>query len=464
MDCDISAGTTPMHGDSQLAESLSLAARREAAQRPQLSTEQAIRAAVLLCFCEALPAQCSCLENLTVREWNRLLSWLDFSGLALYFFDRINELGAASWLPAAVSARLERSLAENAERTDGLIAEARAVEVEFQRKNLSYAVLKGFSLWPHSVPRIELRSQSDLDYLVAEKDAAEAQCVLEARGYHRHAVSGRTWEFKTDDPPARPLTDLYKAHAHRSVELHLEASGDGAPSLLERREMREFHGIRMPALAAVDLFLWQGLHVFKHLSQDIARASHLLEFRRHVQARREDAGFWRQLQARAGDSAKMHLGLGVVTRLIEDAFGCSAPEDLRCWTVDRLPVYLRLCVDTYAYRSILAGFPGNKLCLLLQRELAMAGIPARRTLREQLLPLRFPPAIERAPEVESLPERMLRLHRQLRFLCFRLRFHVVEGIRYLRAAARWRRQKKECAFEFPARMPVSSRTRDAQIP
>jgi hypothetical protein len=462
MDCDISAGTTPMHGDNQRAESLSFAAGREAAQ--PLSTEMAIRAAVLLCFCHPLPAQCTCLENLTARQWDRLLRWLDFSGLALYFFDRVNELDAGSWLPAAVFARLERSLAENAERTDGLIAEARAIEAGFQNKNLSYAVLKGFSLWPHSVPRLELRSQSDLDYLVAERDAEEAQRVLETKGYHRHAVSGRTWEFKTDDPPARPLTDLYKAHAHRSVELHLEASGDGAPSLLARREMREFHGIEMPVLAAVDLFLWQGLHLFKHLSQDIARASHVLEFYRHVQARREDAGFWRQLQARSGDSAKMYLGLGVVTRLIEVAFEYCAPEDLRCWTVDRLPGSLQLCVDTYAYRSVLAGFPGNKLYLLLQRELAMAGIPPKRTLREQLLPLRLPPAIERALENETLLERILRLHRQLRFLGFRLRFHVVEGIRYLRAAARWRKQRKACALEFPARLPVSSRTRDAQIP
>jgi Uncharacterised nucleotidyltransferase len=434
-----------MYGQDELAETPSLSAVRNAAASKALIGEEAARAAVLRCFCDPLPAQCACLRELSDREWNRLLRWLDFSGLALYFFDRMNELALSRWLPAAVLARLKQSVADNTERTRGLIAEANSIEVEFQRNSLSYAVLKGFSLWPHSVPKLEMRSQSDLDYLVAEKDADAARCVLETKGYHRHAISGRTWEFKTSDPPSRPLTDLYKARAHRSVELHLEEYGDGVHSLLERREMREFHGTKMPVLPAADLFLWQGMHVFKHLSNDIARASHLLEFRRHVMARRNDAEFWRQLQSMAGDSPRTYLGLGVVTRLIEVAFGAFAPEELRCWSADRLPNGVRLWVDTFGYRSVLAGFPGNKLCLLLQRELALAGIPAKRTLREQLLPLSLPPAITVAAENESLRATMRRAHGQVRFFSLRLRFHLVEGCRYLWAAVRWRKLRQERA-------------------
>ncbi len=431
-----------MYGNDQLAGTPSFAAARETPAHEGLEAQTAARAAVLKCFCHPAPAQCAWLESLSVREWKRLLRWLDFSGLALYFFDRMKELETTSWLPATIFAQLQQNADANAERTRALVAEAHGIEAEFQQSRLSYAVLKGFSLWPHSVPKLELRAQADLDYLVAERDADQARRVLEAKGYYRHAVSGRTWEFKTHDLPARPLEDLYRARAHRSVELHLEASGEGAHSLLARREMRPFHGIQMPALAAADLFLWQGMHVFKHLSQDMARASHLLEFRRHVMARRDDAGFWRQLQAMAGNSLRMVLGLGVVTRLIEVAFGPFAPEDLRSWNADRLPGSLRLCVEAYAYRSVLAGFPGNKLYLLLQGELAIAGIPAKRTLREQLLPLRLPPAREHAPEDESLPARMRRLRRRLGFLFFRLRFHWTAGIHYAWVAARWRKQRK----------------------
>jgi hypothetical protein len=430
-----------MYGHDELAETPSLSAvRNRAAARP-LTGDETARAAVLKCFCDPLPAQCACLQHLSGREWQLLLDWLDFSGLALYFFDRMNDLGPGHRLPLEVFARLKQSLHDNTERMRALIAESNAIQIEFQRSGLSYVVLKGFSLWPHSVTKLELRRQSDQDYLVAEKDADEAKRGLEAKGYHLHAISGQTWEFKTYDPPAQSPGHLYKAHAHRSVELHLEASGDGAQSLLERREMREFHGIQMPVLPATDLFLWQGLHVFKHLCYDHARTSHLLEFRWHVMARRDDAEFWRQLELKGGDSPRIYLGLGVVTRLIEHVMGRFAPEELRCWSVDRLPEGVRLWVDRYGHGRVLDDYPGTKFHLLLQQELAMAGVGAKRSLREQLLPLRLPPPFRVAAEREPLLARMNRMRSKLRFLFLRLRFHVVEGLRYAREARRWRRLK-----------------------
>ena len=431
-----------MYGNDELAGTPSLSAVRNAAAARPLTGDMATRTAVLKCFCDPLPAQCASLQNLSGREWKRLLYWLDFSGLALYFLDRMNELDMSSRLPATVLARLKESLAKNDERTQGIIAETRAIEVEFQRNNVSYAVLKGFSLWPHSVPKLELRRQSDLDYLVLDQDAEMAKQVLEARGYHRHIVSGQTWEFKIIDPPTGSPADLYKAHAHRCVELHLETRGDGAQSLLERREIREFHGIQMPVLSAADLFLWQGLHVFKHLCCDHVRPSHLLEFRRHVMVRREDAGFWRQLESKAGDSPRMYLGLGVVTRVIEQVMGRFAPEELRCWSADRLPEGVRLWVDRYGRGRVLADYPGTKFHLLLQQELAMAGVDAKRSLQEQLFPRRLPPSVSVAAEHESLAAKMWRMRAQLRFLFLRLRFHVVEGLRYALEARRWRRLKK----------------------
>jgi len=37
-----------------------------------------------------------------------------------------------------------------------------------------------------------------------------------------------------------------------------------------------------------------------------------------------------------------------------------------------------------------------------------------------------------------LSTRILRCRRQLHFILFRLRFHIVEGLRYLYESARWR--------------------------
>ena len=128
-----------------------------------LNQEQQLREAILLAFCDPMPAECERLQNLSSRRWQSLLTWLDTSGMALYFLDRLTELGRREMLPPAVLARLQQNLVDNTERTNSMIAESNAIHLRLQNAGLSYAVLKGFSLWPICVPRPELRSQLDLD-------------------------------------------------------------------------------------------------------------------------------------------------------------------------------------------------------------------------------------------------------------------------------------------------------------
>jgi hypothetical protein len=318
-----------------------------------------------------------------------------------------------------------------------MIAELFAIHRQFQRAALRYVVLKGVSLWPSSVPRPELRSQLDLDFMVAEESAHEARRILEGRGYHLRAISGGSWEFKNDGTPARSLKDLYKDVTFRSVELHIEASTNEGSSVLARAEMRHFGEIDMPVLSSVDLFLGQGLHAFKHVCSEFSRTAHLLEFRRHAIARYGDATFWSELQARAGENPRAAIALGVITLLITNVMGRFAPTPFTCWTVDRLPVSARLWVQLYGERIVFASAPGSKLYLLLQKELATSGIPAKRSLRQALLPLSLPPLIVHAKPNETLWTRLLRYRTQARFIFFRLRFHIVEGLRYSRESLRW---------------------------
>jgi len=133
------------------------------------------REAVLLIFCDPLPEQYARLWHLSDNEWQQLLRWLDTSGLALYFLDRVLELQLNDLLPRAVMARLQQNLIDNTERLRGMVDESIEIQLEFQSADLCYAVLKGFSLWPHSVPKLQLRSQLDLDFLVAEKKLTRHQ-------------------------------------------------------------------------------------------------------------------------------------------------------------------------------------------------------------------------------------------------------------------------------------------------
>jgi hypothetical protein len=395
------------------------------------------RETVLLSFCEPASEKCFRLQDLSNKEWNRLLHWLDVSGLAIYFLDRMVELQLSNRLPAKVLARLEQNLQDNQERTRGMIVESVAIQQEFQDADVSYATLKGFSLSPHSVPRPELRHQFDLDFLVAQRSAADAREILEYRGYRLYAMSGRSWEFKRDDVPGH-IRDLYKNLPCRSVELHIEDEVPGYQPLLEHVEIREFHGIDMPVLSPVDLFIGQGLHAYKHICSEFSRTSHLLEFRRHVLSRQGDDFFWKEVRSRVEENSQATVGLGIVTLLITSLMGDFAPEAFTSWTVGRLPTMARLWVDLYGGRVAFGDTPGSKLYLLLQKELESAGVRQKRSTRQALLPSRLPPPVVRGTSGETLRVRMSRYRLQIYFVLLRLRFHIVEGLRYFRESYRWR--------------------------
>jgi hypothetical protein len=253
-------------------------------------------------------------------------------------------------------------------------------------------------------------------------------------------VSGRSWEFKTNEGHAGSMKDLYKVTPHRTLELHVDTSLLGKPSLLARSDRQSFQGVELPVLSAADLFLGQGLHLYKHVASEFFRVAHLIEFRRHVIARYNDTSFWKEIRELGEGNVRASIGLGVVTLLISEVMGSFAPEDLTCWTVDRLPAAARLWVSTYGLRAVLASFPGTKLYLLLQEELASAGLPRKRSLQQQLVPRRLPPPIAHASTGESPPMRIRRHWKHYQYVLFRLRFHALENVRYIRESARWQRR------------------------
>ncbi len=110
------------------------------------------------------------------------------------------------------------------------------------------------------------------------------------------------------------------------MELHVESDIPGRPSMLERIEARNFYGISMPVLSRVDLFLGQGLHAYKDICSEFSRTAHLLEFRRHVLAHRDNKSFWNELQSAAKENTRIPLGLGVATQLITQIMGSFAPD------------------------------------------------------------------------------------------------------------------------------------------
>jgi hypothetical protein len=407
------------------------------ALRHSTRQEQQVREAVLLAFCDAGSTIRERLGSLSKREWQRLLPWLDTSGLALYFVARLAELKQTDTLPCDLIAHLQCRLAENTERTNGIFSELKDICAAFHNAGVSYAVLKGCSLWPDSVPQLELRSQLDLDFLVDAESAPAAKQILEKYDYHLRAVCGHSWEFKTNAPPGWSLRQLYKHGLSRSAELHI-ADSDGS-SLLARTQRRRIRDIEMPVLSPADLFIGQGKHLFKHVCSEFSRTAHVLEFRRHVVKRYHDLAFWNEVRARSQSNATTRIALGVVTLLITCVMGDFAPTALTEWTVDQLPARARAWIELYGKKIVFVSFPGNKLYLLLQQELVSVGFPGKRSPRRALLPLRLPPLIVHAQEYETQRMRVRRYCAQARFIFFRVKFHVVASLHYWYELTRWRR-------------------------
>jgi hypothetical protein len=401
-----------------------------------------VREAVLLTLSGTGAHHLERLVHLTRREWKELARWLDISGLALYFADRLSDLRLRRALPEDVQNRLQQNLADNTARTRSMIENSVSIQRAFQNAGISYSVLKGLSLFPLSVRRPELRHQLDLDFLVSEDTVDEACRILELRGYRLYAVSGMSYEFKRNAVPLMSMDDMYLDSPCSVVELHVEKRGTDGSSRLDRLEQRHLYGVRMPVLSPVDLFLSQGLHVFKDVCSAFLRTAHLLEFYWHVTARHDDEPFWRELRLRAVTDPKASMELGVVTCLISTILGDFAPESFKEWTVHALPRNVRLWIGLYARRTAFGQFPGTKVYLLLQKELELAGIVGRRPIKNLLLPTRLPPLIVRGMTGEKLSTRVLRYRLQVRYIVARLRFHILEGLRYLWESYKWRRRTR----------------------
>jgi hypothetical protein len=432
--------------DTNLAESRHLPALSHATRKggkegcKPLRGEWALREAVLLAFCTPLPDECVRLRGLSQGQWRRLLLWLDYSGLALYFLDRINELQICDWLPAEALDGLRQRQIDNAERTRTLIEESIDLQKEFQQAGLRYAVLKGLSNWPVSTPRADLRSQFDLDFLIAEEDLDEGRRTMERRGYRLYSTTGMSWEFRRNERPGLSIKDIYKPMPSFLVELHTKDRRPGQRRLLDHTETRELFGMSMPVLSPADQFISQGLHAFKHVCTEFPRASHLLEFRRHVIARAKDAGFWSEVRDLAQCDPNAPMRLGAVILLISGVMGEFAPHELTHWTTDQIPREVALWIELYGKRTVLARFPGSKLYLLLQRELGRACPLPVRPIHRKIVPLYLPlPVVHAAPN-ETLRVRTSRYRMQLEVILTRAYFHIVQGARCYWELRRFRRQ------------------------
>jgi hypothetical protein len=184
------------------------------------------------------------------------------------------------------------------------------------------------------------------------------------------------------------------------------------------------------------------------------RTSHLLEFYRHLLARHADLAFWKTVARRLEGDPETQLALSAVLYLVSQQFSTPLADLTGLPTIPSLPPGIRLWIERYGSEAVYADFPGNKLYLLLRREIEQNGGAGARSVGASLFPLELPPAIAVAPQGETNAESLRRYCKQIWYVGFRARFHLCAGLQYALEHPAW---KRALAREHAAAIGASGR-------
>lgn len=394
-------------------------------------------------------------EFLTIsqRRWKHLLQWLDDSGLALYFLQRLKDTSRTSAVPAGVTLQLEQNFIRNRRRVDDMARRFNSLNSRFDDAGVCYAVIKGVSLVPEFCPDARLRHQGDFDYLVDERSLLVAERIIVEAGYaSKQSQSKKELAFVIPGGQPSRDADQYSAHAPHAVELHLDIWDSDMhrlpplPRLFAVKEAVTHHwsGLTFPALNDADAFLLQILHVCHHLFTLWVRMANLFEIGYFLNRRSLDAALWNRIEQRVGDNLLLREFVVVVVEMVTKVFAAPAPPLVRAWLGGVRPE-TRVWIENYARQCAFSGlpayqfklFPSAKLVLFLHQQYRDNASVGRHLVGQRLLPSsrlsRMALSIRSRPSV-LFEARWWKRHMIVR----RSIFHALAGLRYVCEIPRWR--------------------------
>jgi hypothetical protein len=383
------------------------------------------------------------------NDWEDAFSWLDLSGLAIYFLHRMKGAHAAHTLPGTVLAELDRRTADNRLRTERILAEFQTLTRAFDQRNVKYAVLKGVSLLPDYCPEMSLRTQYDHDVFVAPDSLDTARKALEDAGYKPKAEEGidAPLVYRESEPEMRfsqKSEALYSPILGRSIELH-RTLWEGAEEridvpladdFLQRSRLRQWEGISFMALCDEDCLLFQVLHAFKHILRNWCRLSIFLDIAWFLDRRSGDSAFWESFSRRIENIRWAREATLVVFTLAEQLFGGICPPQLHSLLKTPVSPALYLWIERYGRRSAISNFNADKSSLFLHREFVDDSAEWATIRRRRLFPMRRPhrpPAVVFQRGFSAIGRIWMEELHALR----RLRFHGFAALRYAFEYPRW---------------------------
>jgi Uncharacterised nucleotidyltransferase len=398
---------------------------------------------------DSIPA----LKRVSHRDWERALLWLDDTGLAFYFLQKLKDTNSAEVIPSALLSRLETNFAANQGRVENMSRRFDALNHSFDRAGVGYAVLKGVSLVPEFCPHAPLRHQSDFDYLVDAQSLPVAQKVLVEAGYTQtDSPSSQEFIFvlPTVEAPSRGGRQ-YSADAPHTVELHLDVwcvDVNRLPALpklftVERAETHAWNGLTFPALTDEDAFLVQVVHACQHLFSQWIRISGFFEIGNFLNRRAHDATLWNRVEERVGDCQMLREFVVLVCELAAKLFASPLPPLVRAWGTRIRPgprVWIEKYARLYAFCDLpayqFALFPRSKLVLFLHSQYETDTTARKAVDLKGALP--FSRLSRIASSIRRKPALVLNVgYWKHQLLVRRTIFHALAGLRYLCEIPRW---------------------------
>ena len=388
------------------------------------------------------------------RDWKDTLGWLDDTGLAFYFLQKIKDSKLTDWVPPWVLSRLEQNFAANQQRVGDMAQRFASLNRRFNDAGVRYAVLKGQSVIPEFCPHPDLRYQADFDYLVDDESLELAKRVVVEAGYcpkQWASESSQEYIFLTPETASKSRSSgQYSVHAGHAVELHLDiwdSDQFGLPAIpklfsVHRTVTQEWNGLRFPGLAYEEAFLIQVLHACHHLFTYWLRMSCLFEIAFFLKRRASDASLWNMIEQRVDDNLMLKEFVVLITELSAKLFDAPIPLLVRVWGQEIRPS-TRVWIEHYAGHCAfyevpsydLSLFPKAKLVLFLQQQYECVGVPEN-AVRNRLI--KFSRFSRMASSIKEDPSLVLKRtwwkgHLPLR----RSLFHILAGLRYFCEIPRW---------------------------
>jgi hypothetical protein len=201
--------------------------------------------------------------KLSPTEWGELGRVATRHQLLPLVYYRLRQAGVVALIPAETRAGFQKSYLDNA--TDNMVRyhELARILRAFQSEQISVILLKGLHLAAVVYDNIGLRTMSDMDLLVPQKDVARAEAKLLGMGYvaDPHNASLASWHFHS-------VYTLPAKHIQLELHWHIEPSRSrysvDIEDLWQRVRSVSLGGLSACTFSAEDLLLHLTLHAATH--------------------------------------------------------------------------------------------------------------------------------------------------------------------------------------------------------